>query len=848
MEKTFSEYKNKKFFYYFSCIFIVFGTIYLSGCTGSKPEDPAIARARDSLNVYSQMGSAFNEYKSSLDYNEKDDHTNAKKSFEESLQLLKKVDYRILEDSNNVQWRKDYENLLVSIAQDYLYTQKNIPDNSIVFKLAKKYGVKYEKITINSVTGNDVEPLPDGSEVPLVRNSVVDEYIDFFTKTDRGKNFIDKTMYRSGKYFSLMRKILRYHKTPEEMIYLSVQESGLNPTIVSKAGAVGLWQFMPATGKAYGLYQDGYRDDRRDVEKSTDAAARHLKDLYKSFGDWYLAWAAYNAGPGRVNSAISKSGSKDFWSLRSYLPGETKNYVPSILALSFVYRNPENYGFKDIELAKPLAFDRVNIDGELSLQKVAEYSESDIESIRELNSELTNDVVPDYDVPYQLRIPQGTYKTFIANYKKSPDFRSTGYEPEFAGNESSSYYTSEISVTTYEIENYNPGDQIHLSSNTNKTKLSYTYKDKEKLKDIADSFKVRESDLRRWNYISYGSNPKPNQVLTIYLTQKQYNEFYGIKEEVKDDDIEEVKDDGNGDVEVRTDYGKKIKISNDSEYKKESDTKTKNDENVKKKKEDNNKKEKKTPTEKLQYYNVTEGDNLSEIAETYGVSTSDLREWNDIEGDKIIIGQKLKIYSNKKVTDKKDKNSKNNSFHIVEEGEYLSGIAKDYDVSVNDLKEWNNLDDDVIKVGQKLIIVEPKNTKDKTSSKKTKTHKVKEGENLTEIADKYNISVDEIKEWNNIKKDVIIPGQELIVSKPSSKNKKDTSEKVEKSKTYKVKKGDTLASISEEFDVSIKDLKKWNDIENDGTIYVGQVLKLSDDSKNTKTKTTDQKKRKKKTN
>ena len=540
MEKTFSTNANKKFFYYFSCIFILVAAVYITGCSGSKPEDPAIARARDSLVVYSQMEIGFTEYKASLDYNEKDDHTNAKKSFEESLQSLRKVNFRILEDSNNVKWRKDYENLVVSVTQDYLYTQKDIPANSVVFKLAKKYGVNYEKITINSVTGTDVEPLPDGSDVPLVRNSIVDEYIDFFSKTDRGKNFIDKTMYRSGKYFSLMRKILRYHKTPEEMIYLSVQESGLNPTIVSKAGAVGLWQFMPATGKAYGLYQDGYRDDRRDVEKSTDAAARHLKDLYKSFGDWYLAWAAYNAGPGRVNSAISKSGSKDFWTLRSYLPGETKNYVPSILALSFVYRDPAKYGFKDIELAKPLAFDRVNFEGEISLEKIAEFSGSDIETIRELNSELTNDVVPDYNVPYQLRIPQASYKTFIKNYKNSSEYKNSGKEPEFAGNESSSYFSSEISVTTYEIENYNPGDQIHLSSNTNKTKLTYTYKGNEDLYNIADSFNVRVSDIRRWNHITYGSNPKPQQVLSIYLTKKQYNEFYGIKEEKIDDDVEEV--------------------------------------------------------------------------------------------------------------------------------------------------------------------------------------------------------------------------------------------------------------------------------------------------------------------
>jgi len=851
MEKTFSKLVNKKFFYYFSCIAIIVASVYLSGCTGAKPEDPALARAKDSITIYTQIEKAFTEYKTSLEYNDKENFSKAKESFEQSLSTLQKVNYKTLEDSSNVQWKDDYIKLVRSVTQDYLYTQKDIPNNSIVFKFAKKFNVGYEKISLSAEIESDVKPLPDGSDVPLLRNSTVDEYIDFFSKTDRGKNFIDKTMYRSGKYFPLMRKILKFHKAPEEMIYLSIQESGLNPTIVSKAGAVGLWQFMPATGKSYGLYQDQYRDDRRDIEKSTDAAARHLKDLYRTFGDWYLAWAAYNAGPGRINGAISKSGSKDFWEIRSYLPGETKNYVPSILALSFIYRNPENYGFKDIEYGKPLSFDRINISGELPLEKVAEYSESDIETIRELNSELTADVVPKYDVPYQLRLPQGTYKTFLKNYKNSTDFRSNGsLEPEFAGNESSSYYSTEISVVTYEVAGYDPGDQLHIASVAKKTKLTYNYSGKENLHDIADSFKVRESDIRRWNYLSWGVSPKPNQQLSIYLTDKQYKAFYGIKDEVKDDDVEIVKDDKNTEV-IRNDYGKK---SNGNEVNKENKKVTeKKEEKVTEKKEKvTEKKEKKAPAEKLQNYTVQEGDYLSGIAEVYGVTTAELKDWNGIEGDKILVGQKLKIYSNKKITANKEKNNnKKSTYHVVVEGDNLSTIAEMYDVTVNDLKEWNDLDEDKILVGQKLAVAEPKttkekstkekNTKEKTTNKKSKTHKVKEGENLTTIAEKYDVSVEELKDWNNIKKDVIVPGQELIVSKSSGK--KETSNESSK-KTYKVKKGDTLASISEEFDVSVKDLKKWNDLENDGTIYVGQTLKLSDNTKTSEK--TGTKKRKKK--
>ncbi|MFA5010951.1 MAG: LysM peptidoglycan-binding domain-containing protein [Ignavibacteria bacterium] len=826
MEKTFFNKTGKKFFYYLSFAIYFTGFLYISGCTGSDVEDAAVLRARDSVNVYSHIALAFTDYKTSLDYNKEENSKKAKESFEEALSTLQEINSKLIEDSTRTEWKSDYNNLMVSIIQDYLYTQKDIPDKSLVFKLAKKYGVKYDKISFQSELSGDIEPLPDGSDVPLVSNSAVDEYIDFFSKTDRGKNFIDKTTYRSGKFFPLIRKILRYHNTPEEMIYLSIQESGLNPTIVSKAGAVGLWQFMPATGRAYGLYQDGYRDDRRDFEKSTDAAARHLKDLYRTFDDWYLAWAAYNAGPGRVNSAINKSGSRDYWTLRSYLPGETKNYVPSILALSFIYRNPEEYGFKDLEYGKPISFDRINFDGSITLDKIAEYSGTDIETIRELNSELTSDVVPDYEIPYQLRIPHDSYKTFVTNYKKSSDYNSSQPEPEFAGNEQSSYYSSEISIVTYDVENYNPGDQINLGSITDKTRLIYIYKGNEGLKFVADSFKVRESDIRRWNYLSYPLMPKPNQTLSIYLTKKQYNTLYKIEDELETGSIENKENNNENTYSQNNNnvnYGKKINTNNNGNT------------GISDKKENvSEKKEKKVPTEKLQTYTVKEGEYLGEIAEKYGVKVSDIREWNDLQGDKILVGQKLKIYSDKVVKTKSENTSSKSTYHIVADGEYLSEIANEYGVTVSELKEWNDLEDDKILVGQKIIVSEPKST-DKKTSGRTKTHIVKEGENLSGIAEKYNVSVKNIKDWNDIEDDIIIPGQELKLSKPSEKSNKETT----KSKIYKVKKGDTLASISEEFNVSIVNLKKWNDLNSDGTIYVGQELKLTGNGQSNDSKTKD---------
>ena len=826
MEKTFLTYTGKRFFYYFTIITsLVLITNIFNGCTSSKAPEIDADRQKDSLGVYTVIDKAMLQYKQTLILNENEQTAKAKDGFEQTLNILKKVDNRVLENPKYATWRKDYSELAKSVVQDYLYTQTNISDKSSVFKFAKKYGVDYE--VNKEVTETETnEPLPDGSDVPLIRNKAVDEYIDFFSKTDRGRGFMDKSFYRSGKYFSLMRKILKFNNAPEELIYLSVQESGLNPTIVSRAGAVGLWQFMPSTGSAYGLYQDNFRDDRRDFEKATDAAARHLKDLYRSFGDWYLAFAAYNAGPGRINNAINKSGSKDYWDIRQYLPGETKNYVPSILALSFIFRNPESYNFKDIEYGQPLAFDRVSIKGELSLEKVSEFCGSDIETIRDLNTELTTDVVPNYEVPYMLRIPHGTFKTFVANYQKSSEFDKNGKNvPEFAGNEQKGFVT-EVKDITYTVNNYDPGEPRYVGVSTNKKKLSYFYKGTEQLSNIADSFYVRPTDLRMWNNIPYATSLKPNQELSVYMSTKMYNKFYGIKEEPKETEKLDT-------ASTKKESTLFEKVKEKKEQTEVTKTKEKPVEKEKVKT-----KEKKT-TSNYQTHTVKSGEYLSNIAEEYGVSVSDLREWNNITGDKIMVGQKLKIYSDGKIVEKKETKTKEKktkaTSHTVQEGENLTLIAEKHGITVEDLMDWNDLENDVIVPGQKLTLVEPKKekkiTKETKTKTKSKTHTVKEGENLTLIAEKFGVTLKQLRDWNDIDNDVIVPGQVLTVSASSKEVKK--TEKKETPKTYKVKKGDTLQTIADEFDVTIKELKKWNELDND-TIVIGQILKVTAPAKKKK--------------
>ncbi len=801
MHNKFKLHAFKCFFYFGLLLLTLSLSQFFSGCSGSDEVEELTQRDKDSIDVYAKMQKAFSLYREALVYNESSDEQKANSHFESALRQLNEINYELISDPENYFWKQDYNELAQSIVEDYLITQSEIIQNSLVFEFAKRVSVNYEKIEEFSA---DREPLPDGSDVPLIRNSVVDGYIEFFSNTDRGRSFIDKCLYRSGKYFHLMREILKFNNAPEELVYLSVQESGLNPTIVSRAGAVGMWQFMPSTGYAYGLGSDGYRDDRRDFEKSTDAAARHLKDLYRTFDDWYLAFAAYNAGPGRVRSAIKKSGSNDFWVLRGYLPGETKNYVPSILALSFVLRNPEEYGFNDIEYGTPVSFDIVNMQCELSFQKIAELSETDIETIRDLNPELTNDFMPDYDVPYQLRIPHKSFKKFASNFENASDINKGSYTPEYAGDESGPVANSLASVQ-YKVKNYEP-DDVHLIGSTDgKMKVTHKFKKKEALASVAVYYSVRPVDIRIWNDLNYGTYPKSKQELAIYLSAEKYKLLQGLNNPDENANL----------ISENTDN------STPSEEKIENKNEEKNSEAPPPAVDTNPPAQVETPVyiaknntsenndeysdESLDaFVRANSNENVSDNSNSETTKEPEsLDETTSSTDGSVSYEQTESQPTTKKQVTKEVSTFKNNSAttYVVSEGDNLTEIAGTYGVSVSDLKEWNGLDDDKILVGQRLKI-HPSNSNTKTS-----IHTVSSGENLTMIANQYGLSLSELKDMNDIDGDVIFVGQKLRVINNGSDHKTNRKTSGVK-KTYKVRKGDTLASISDETDISIRDLNE----------------------------------------
>ncbi len=239
--------------------------------------------------------------------------------------------------------------------------------------------------------------------------------------TTRKKETFQRWLYRSGMYIEIIKKILKQEGLPEELVYLPIIESGYYPKARSHRRAVGPWQFIRATARKYGLKVNFWVDERRDPEKSTHAAAKYLRDLYKRFGSWHLALAAYNAGEGRIYRAIKRAKSQDLWEIirTRYIKSETRNYVAKFIAAALIATNPELYGFDTTKIKKPLKYEKVKIDKPVSLKFVARCTDTDIRTIRLLNPELKQWCTPP-DVPqYELKVPEGKSEVFLQCFRKA---------------------------------------------------------------------------------------------------------------------------------------------------------------------------------------------------------------------------------------------------------------------------------------------------------------------------------------------------------------------------------------------------------------------------------------------
>src|SRR5579863_7943835 len=357
------------------------------------------------------------------------------------------------------------------------------------------------------------------SDLPLMLTDPVAGYISYFSI--RGRPTLEHALARSGRYQEMIQRVLKEEGVTQDLIYLAQAESGFHPLALSRAGARGMWQFMASRASGYGLERDWWVDERQDPEKSTRAAAHHLKDLYSEFGDWYLAMAAYNSGPGTVQNAVKRTGYADYWQLykRNVLPKETRNYVPIILAVTIMAKNPEQYGLDKVVTEKPVPYDSLKIDYPVDLRLVAECVDASASTLQDLNPSLLRLTTPK-DREFELHLPVGTKDRYLSAITAvPPDMRVWWRYHKVAPGDTLASVASAFHTTRQAIVQANnldgdlqveseliipvapgkhPSDEVASYSHR---ATVYKVRKGDTVQTVADNFGVPPAMIRRWNHL-----------------------------------------------------------------------------------------------------------------------------------------------------------------------------------------------------------------------------------------------------------------------------------------------------------------------------------------------------------
>ena len=570
----------------------------------------------------------------------------------------------------------------------------------------------------------DVAP-KDEKEIPVVLNDRVMHFMNYFQT--RGRKSFSIWLARSGKYIPNMKKILHQRGMPTDLVYLAMIESGFNVKARSHAAAVGPWQFIKPTAKRYDLRVDSWVDERMDPKKSTEAAANYLSDLYAMFHSWELAAAGYNCGEDRVQNAIDKYQINDFWQISEFtLPRETKNYVPKLMAALIIAKDPAKYGFVGITYHEPVSYETLRVAPQKSLRDIAAVIGVSSTKLIELNPALIHDATPPGN-PYPIHVPLG-YGAIVAqkgqqiaslkNVNPQIAKRSTTHRVrrgDTLGKIAGKYRTS---VSKIKRANGLKSSTIRIGQNliipgrytpTYPSSKNTTYTAKYKVKSgdtlgaIAARHRVSASSIRKANGIK-GSLIRSGQVLTIPRASGRY-------------------------------YGEDISPQKST---------------------------------KVAKYKVKSGDTLGGIAEKHGIRLASLKSANNIKGSTIKIGQLLTIPGSSNGSYISSSSSSSNgqpSKYKVRSGDTLGGIAQKHGVKLASIKSANTISGSSIRVGQILVIPNGHYSSSKSSGSGPVSYKVKSGDTLWEIASKHNVTVADIKKWNNLKSNNLALGKKLTIYK-----------------------------------------------------------------------------------
>lgn len=517
-------------------------------------------------------------------------------------------------------------------------------------------------------------------KIPLVYHKVSHQFVEYFIYTK--PDFTRRMMEDKNLFFPIYEKTLAKHNMPDELKYLSMIESGLNPRILSRAGAGGLWQFMRATGREFGLRQDAYVDERFDPEKSTEAACRYLRQLYNIFGDWEMALASYNAGPGNVKRAMRRSGGSTFWSVYDALPKETRGYVPQFVAMLYMMHYGGDHGIVAQNTQFPTVADTIQVNGYLNLATFASLSGVTMEEIQKLNPQIINTILPDYTRNFALKVPAEKFAVMKPNRLAILD-------------SASKRAVSEVMLASLDEEE---GESRYISKN-----LTHTVRSGETLSSVANRYKVSINEVKRWNRMR-STKLKRGQRLTIVRqvrvapkpvarpeteakvvlaknTTAPTTEVADTTTEASEELIAEESAD-EADVEIKTVKVTKTKVA---------------------------------VAAKAVTHVVRRGDNLTAIGRQHRVTVDELKEWNDLESGNLQPGQKLVVSSPVKVVSAKPGQAVAAAsqkalpqikprYHMVQRGDTLWTISQRYGLTIDKIKHANKMKSNSLRAGMKLLI------------------------------------------------------------------------------------------------------------------------------------------------
>lgn len=543
-------------------------------------------------------------------------------------------------------------------------------------------------------------------QIPTEMNELVEKWLNYFQ--GRGRPHMERYLSRSTRYSKLMKKILRQNGLPEDLIYIALIESGFSSKATSRAAAVGYWQFIRGTGKRYGLEINSIVDERRDPVLATQAAAEYFKGLYSVFGSWYLAMASYNVGENRVKREVMNHYTRDFWDLakKKRFPKETINYVPKFIAAKMIGNNPEKFGFTNVDYLTPIEFEHIEVKNAVNLKTMAANMGMDYDDLKQLNPKFRGEMAPMKNGSLELRVPIGQRQIAMQAAEKAA-----------------------VSKVVYIADNGEA--QIHR------------VRSGENLYNIARKYRTTVAWLRDVNDLKSGRHLRVGQRLTVPERSSRPVNAPVAKVEKKDDIVAAAKN-----PEIVTAQGV--------------------------------------------FYVVQPGDTLSAIADDYGSSVEELRRMNRFSrGSVLKAGIRLKVPKDDGLPNDpivtarqaqgREPQSVNRkvqtmSSHVVKRGENLAMIARKYGVSIQALQKANNLKNkSVLKVGARLKIPSNRSGEDPQESSSAnrptvkKVHTVRRGENLSEIAEKYQVSLNQLKSHNSLERgSKLFVGAKLII--PQSSN------------------------------------------------------------------------------